>query len=277
MPEVVLLPLIEVIRAHGLEPKKGLGQHFLLDPGLLAKIAASARIPAGAHVVEVGPGPGGLTRALLQTQAAKVTVIEKDSRCIAALSTLREHYPQLEIIEADALKAALPEGAHIVSNLPYNVGTELLVGWLERIHGNAASVPSMTLMFQKEVADRVLAKEGGKDRGRLSVLAQWLCAVEHVMDIPAGAFYPPPKVTSSLIRLTPYATPLVTIDRQALSRTLLAAFTQRRKMLRASLKSLDGNIESKLKTAGIDPTLRPETLSIQQWGAIAALTAPAES
>lgn len=270
-----LPPLIDVIRAHGLDARKSLGQHFLLDPGLLATIAASAGNLRGVHVVEIGPGPGGLTRALLASEAASVTAVEKDARCVLALQPLKLAYPaRFKIIEADAMgldvTALAPAPRAVVSNLPYNVGTELLVGWLEQIHSNPGAFASLTLMFQKEVADRLLSLENSKDYGRLTVFAQWLTIVDHLMDIPPEAFSPPPKVTSSLIRITPRAKPLFDVEKAALESVLRAAFGQRRKMLRASLKQLHPDAEARLSAQNINPQLRPEQLSIAQWEQVTA-------
>lgn len=265
------LPSLETtIAMHGLATRKSLGQHFLLDERLLARIAASAGDLRGVHVVEIGPGPGGLTRALLATDAASVTAIEKDARCVAALQSLRAAYPQrLRLVEADAMHMELasltPAPRAVVANLPYNVGTELLITWLEAIHRDASSVASLTLMFQKEVADRLLSLENSKDYGRLTVFAQWLCTVDHLMDIPPEAFSPPPKVMSSLIRITPRAKPLFDVEKAALETTLRAAFGQRRKMLRASLKQLHADAEARLKAQNINPQLRPEQLTIRDW------------
>jgi 16S rRNA (adenine1518-N6/adenine1519-N6)-dimethyltransferase len=265
------LPSLETtIAIHGLATRKSLGQHFLLDAGLLTRIAASAGDLRGVHVIEVGPGPGGLTRALLASPAASVTAIEKDARCVAALQLLTEAYPErFRIIEADAMQVDIaslaPAPRAVVANLPYNVGTELLIGWLEAIHRDASVLSSLTLMFQKEVADRLLSLENSKDYGRLTVFAQWLCNVEHLMDIPPEAFSPPPKVMSSLIRVTPRPAPLFDVEKTALEATLRAAFGQRRKMLRASLKQLHADAEARLKSQNINPELRPEQLTLRDW------------
>ncbi|AQZ52387.1 16S rRNA (adenine(1518)-N(6)/adenine(1519)-N(6))-dimethyltransferase RsmA [Martelella mediterranea] len=262
-----LPPLREVLAAHDLDAKKALGQNFLLDLNLTQKIARTAGDLEGAHVIEVGPGPGGLTRAILSLGAEKLTVIERDERCLPALEEIASHYPgRLEIIGGDALKtdfAALAgdRPVRIISNLPYNVGTQLLVNWLLP----RAWPPywqSLTLMFQKEVAQRIVAEAGDNHYGRLGVLAGWRTQARIAFDVPPQAFTPPPKVTSSVVHLTPRAEPLP-VAASALERVTQAAFGQRRKMLRQSLKSLGG--EALLAKAGIDPTRRAETLSIAEF------------
>ena len=266
-----LPPLREVLATHELNAKKALGQNFLLDLNLTQKIARTAGDLQGAHVVEVGPGPGGLTRAILSLGAARLTVIERDERCLPALEEIAAHYPgRLEIISGDALKtdfAAL--GANrpvkIIANLPYNVGTQLLVNWLL-----PESWPpyweSLTLMFQKEVAQRIVAEAGDNHYGRLGVLAGWRTEARIAFDVPPQAFTPPPKVTSSVVHLTPRQTPLP-VAAPALEKVAQAAFGQRRKMLRQSLKSLGG--EALLAKADIDPTRRAETLSIAEFCTLA--------
>jgi 16S rRNA (adenine1518-N6/adenine1519-N6)-dimethyltransferase len=263
-----LPPLREVIRTHGLAAKKSLGQNFLFDLNLTGKIARSAGKLEGVTVIEVGPGPGGLTRALLAEGASRVIAIERDERCLAALAEISERYPgRLQIIAGDALKtdfAAIVEGASpvkIVANLPYNVGTELLVRWLT-VEPWPPIYESLTLMFQREVAERIVADPGDSAYGRLSVLAGWRAESHIVFDVPPQAFNPPPKVTSSVIHITPRATPLP-VEGAKLARVTEAAFGQRRKMLRQSLKSLGG--EALLSRAGIDPTRRAETLSIEEF------------
>ncbi|MGV0819322.1 16S rRNA (adenine(1518)-N(6)/adenine(1519)-N(6))-dimethyltransferase RsmA [Martelella sp. AMO21009] len=266
-----LPPLREVLAAHELDAKKALGQNFLLDLNLTQKIARTAGDLSGAHVIEVGPGPGGLTRAILSLGAEKLTVIERDERCLPALEEIASHYPgRLEIISGDALKtdfAALAgdRPVRIISNLPYNVGTQLLVNWLLP----RAWPPywqSLTLMFQKEVAQRIVAKAGDNHYGRLGVLSGWRTEARIAFDVPPQAFTPPPKVTSSVVHLTPRAEP-IPVAAAALERVTQAAFGQRRKMLRQSLKSLGG--EALLAKAGIDPTRRAETLSIAEFCALA--------
>ncbi len=256
-------PLRDVISTFNLRADKSLGQHFLLEPGLLARIAAAAGDLAGLNVVEIGPGPGGLTRALLDAGAAHVTAIEFDPRAVAAITALAGHTDRLSIIEGDAMKADIPAlvpaPRAIVANLPYNIGTLLLVRWLHQ----AAAYHSMTLMFQLEVAERICAAPGSSAYGRISVLSQWLCEVSMQMHIPAGAFAPPPKVDSALVRLVPRAAQPSAAELRAMERLTAAAFGQRRKMLRGALKGLGG--EKLLETAGIDPARRAETLSVAEF------------
>jgi 16S rRNA (adenine1518-N6/adenine1519-N6)-dimethyltransferase len=262
-----LPPLREVIRRHGLAAKKSLGQNFLLDLNLTAKIARAAGDLTGTVVIEVGPGPGGLTRALLANGAKKVVAIERDERCLAALAEIAERYPgQLEIVAGDALKTDFPtlaagEPVRIVANLPYNIGTELLVRWL-----TVAEWPpfyrSMTLMFQREVAERIVAAPGSSAYGRLGVLAGWRTEARIAFDVPPQAFTPPPKVVSSVVNLAPRGVPLEA-DVRLLGRVTEAAFGQRRKMLRQSLKPLGG--EQLLQAVGIDGTRRAETLSVEEF------------
>jgi 16S rRNA (adenine1518-N6/adenine1519-N6)-dimethyltransferase len=262
-----LPPLREVIERHGLQARKSLGQNFLLDLNLTGKIARAAGDLSMSTVVEVGPGPGGLTRALLFGGARKVVAVERDERCLAALAQISETYPgRLEVIPGDALatdfRALAGEGrARIVANLPYNIGTELLVRWL-----TVAEWPpfyrSMTLMFQREVAQRIVAGPGSEAYGRLGVLAGWRTEAKIAFDVPPQAFTPPPKVTSSVVHLVPRQDPLAA-DVKKLGRVTEAAFGQRRKMLRQSLKSLGG--ESLLEKVGIDPTRRAETLSVAEF------------
>lgn len=258
-----LEPLRAVIARFQLRADKRLGQHFLLDPQLLARIARAAGDLRGRTVLEVGPGPGGLTRALLAAGAARVIAIERDRRCIAAISELADAASgRLEVIEADALRFDVADlGAdHIVAvaNLPYNVGTALLLKWLDRI----AVFDTLVLMFQREVAERLAATPGSGAYGRLSVIVQWLCEVEIVMHLPSGAFVPPPQVASSLVRLTPRPQPLAPADKRALERVLGAAFGQRRKMLRVSLKSLSVNPAELLAAAEVPPTARAEQIDV---------------
>ena len=266
-----LPPLREVIAAHGLAPKKSLGQNFLFDLNLTAKIARVAGAEDGGVFYEVGPGPGGLTRALLGEGADKVIAVERDVRCLPALEEIAAAYPgKLNVISADALEldesTVLPQGVRIAANLPYNVGTAILIKWL-----TAEAWPpvwaSLTLMFQKEVAQRITAKPGSEHYGRLSVLAQWRCTAKILFDVHRGAFVPPPSVTSSIVRLEPRETPLAPCALHDLEKITAAAFGQRRKMLRQSLKPLGG--EALAEKAGIDPTARPEDLSIEQFAALA--------
>ncbi|MER8968703.1 16S rRNA (adenine(1518)-N(6)/adenine(1519)-N(6))-dimethyltransferase RsmA [Mesorhizobium sp. M0808] len=266
-----LPPLREVIERHGLQAKKALGQNFLLDLNLTSKIARTAGDLSDVTVIEVGPGPGGLTRALLLNGARRVVAIERDERCLAALAEIANHYPgRLEIVAGDALKAdfaALAKGvpgsggSKIVANLPYNIGTELLIRWLT-VTEWPPFYTSMTLMFQREVAERIAASPGSEAYGRLGVLAGWRTEAKIAFDVPPQAFTPPPKVTSSVVHLVPRANPLPA-EVKRLSRVTEAAFGQRRKMLRQSVKSLGG--EALLTRAGIDPTRRAETLSVEEF------------
>ncbi|WP_187970373.1 16S rRNA (adenine(1518)-N(6)/adenine(1519)-N(6))-dimethyltransferase RsmA [Aquibium microcysteis] len=262
-----LPPLREVIAAHGIDARKSLGQNFLLDLNLTGKIARAAGDLTQSTVIEVGPGPGGLTRALLFSGARRVIAIERDERCLAALAQIAEHYPgRLDVVSGDAMKtdfAALAPGepVRIVANLPYNIGTELLVRWL-----TSRDWPpfwsSMTLMFQKEVAERIVAAPGADAYGRLGVLAGWRTQAQIAFDVPRQAFTPPPKVTSSVVHLTPRAVPPAA-ELKLLERVTEAAFGQRRKMLRQSLKRVGG--ETLLAEAGIDGTRRAETLSVEEF------------
>ena len=262
-----LPPLRAVIERHGLQAKKSLGQNFLLDLNLTGKIARTAGDLSQTTVIEVGPGPGGLTRALLMHGAKHVIAIERDERCLAALAEIADHYPgRLETIAGDALKtdfAALAGGGpvKIVANLPYNIGTELLVRWLTTPEW-PPFYASMTLMFQREVAERIVAKPASDAYGRLGVLAGWRTEAKIAFDVPPQAFTPPPKVTSSVVHLLPRQTPLAA-DVKKLGRITEAAFGQRRKMLRQSLKSMGG--ERLLEAVGIDATRRAETLNIEEF------------
>ncbi len=267
-----LPPLREVIERHGLRAKKSLGQNFLLDLNLTAKIARAAGDLSQATVIEVGPGPGGLTRALLSHGAKRVVAIERDERCLTALAEIATHWPgRLEIISGDAMKtdfAALAgtEGeTRIVANLPYNIGTELLIRWLT-VAGWPPFWSSLTLMFQKEVAQRIVAQPGENAYGRLGVLAGWRTRARIVFDLPPQAFTPPPKVSSAVIHIEPRQTPLG-VSEKTLARVTEAAFGQRRKMLRQSLKGIGG--ERLLDQAGIDGTRRAETLSVEEFVALA--------
>ncbi len=268
-----LPPLREVIAAHGLSARKSLGQNFLLDLNLTAKIARMAGDIAGADVLEIGPGPGGLTRGLLAEGARRVLAVEKDTRCIPALQEIAAAYPgRLEIINGDALEvdvtAHLTPPIRIAANLPYNVGTELLVRWLTP----PAWPPfwqSLTLMFQREVAERIVARPGSKAYGRLAVLAQWRSDAHIAMHLPPGAFTPPPKVSSAVVHLTALDAPRHEADAKLLERVVAQAFNQRRKMMRAALKGLAPDIEDRLLAAGITPTQRAETVSLEQFCALA--------
>lgn len=275
-----LPPLREVIAKHGLSAQKSLGQNFLLDLNLTGRIARTAGPLEGHDVVEVGAGPGGLTRALLANGARRVIAIERDPRCIAALEEISDACPgRLVIVEADALKTdmrALAEGpARIISNLPYNIGTPLLVGWLQT-EPWPPWYESLTLMFQREVAERITALPGTKAYGRLGVLAQWRTRPRIVFDVDRRAFTPPPSITSSVVELVPRETPLAEAPPRMLERVVAAAFGQRRKMLRASLKSLGlGDPTRFIEAAGISPTQRAEELSVEAFCALArAASAP---
>ena len=276
MTEDPLPPLREVIARHGLAPKKSLGQNFLFDLNLTRRIARAAAPLTDCTVVEIGPGPGGLTRALLMEGATHIIAIERDDRAIAALEEIAAAFPgKLEIVSGDALAvdwATLVKGpAKIVANLPYNIATPLLVGWLT----DGPWPPwysSLTLMFQKEVAERIAAKPGGKDYGRLSVLCQWRCEARKLFDVNRSAFTPPPKVTSSIVQLTPRAVPQVVCDIAVLERLTASAFGQRRKMLRSSLKSFSADPEALLQAAGIDPQLRAEQVPVDGFARMAALS-----
>ncbi|MBP2294426.1 16S rRNA (adenine(1518)-N(6)/adenine(1519)-N(6))-dimethyltransferase RsmA [Azospirillum rugosum] len=263
-----LPPLREVIARFGLDARKALGQNFLLDLNLTGRIARSAGDMTGVTAVEVGPGPGGLTRALLATKARQVIAIERDHRFIEALQdVVQAANGRLAIVEGDALEvdpiAIAPAPRAIVANLPYNVATPLLIGWLARIE----EFVSLTLMFQKEVADRLVAKPGSKAYGRLSVITQWRADARVLFNLPAKAFTPPPKVASTVVHLTPRANP-EPAEWKALEQVTAAAFGQRRKMLRQSLKSL-GDAEALLAAAGIEPTARAEEVSVAKFAALA--------
>ncbi|QNP80367.1 16S rRNA (adenine(1518)-N(6)/adenine(1519)-N(6))-dimethyltransferase RsmA [Agrobacterium tumefaciens] len=267
-----LPPLRDVIQRHGLDAKKSLGQNFLFDLNLTQKIARTAGPLDGVTVIEVGPGPGGLTRAILSLGAKKIIAVERDSRCLPALAEIEAHYPgRLEVIEGDALQtdfeALVPAGepVRIIANLPYNVGTQLLVNWLLPKQWPPFWL-SMTLMFQKEVGQRIVAEEGDNHYGRLGVLAGWRTVAEMAFDVPPQAFSPPPKVTSTVVHLLPKDKPLP-CDVAKLEKVTEAAFGQRRKMLRQSVKSLGG--ETLLEKAGIDPTRRAETLSVDEFVTLA--------
>ncbi len=267
-----LPPLREVIQRHGLSARKSLGQNFLLDLNLTAKIARAAGDLTGADVLEVGPGPGGLTRGLLASGARKVLVVEKDERCLPALAEIAEAYPgRLEVVNADALEldvtAHLTPPVKIVANLPYNVGTALLTRWLDPPEW-PPFWESLTLMFQREVAERIVAKPGSKAYGRLSLLAEWRSEARIVMDLPPQAFTPPPKVRSAVVHLVARPEPLYPADPKVLRDVVARAFQQRRKMMRASLKSYP-DIETALNAADIDPKSRAETIDLERFCALA--------
>ena len=257
-----LPPLRDVINRLGLRAKRSFGQNFLLDLNLTQRIAGAAGDLRGVNVIEIGPGPGGLTRALMMQGASQVYAIERDFRCIEAINEISIAYPgQVHIIEADATKINLSEVCDgprkIVANLPYNVATPLLIGWLKDL----PDVQGMTLMFQKEVADRLTAKPKSKAYGRLSVMSQWLCFVRQEFNVTKEAFTPPPKVTSTVVTFTPRAEPLADATWESLEAVTAAAFNQRRKMLRVSLKSYDFDF----KVLGLKETARAEELSIEDF------------
>ncbi|MSP81686.1 MAG: 16S rRNA (adenine(1518)-N(6)/adenine(1519)-N(6))-dimethyltransferase RsmA [Alphaproteobacteria bacterium] len=271
-----LPPLRDVIARHGIRARKSLGQNFLLDGNLLDRIARAAGDLADCDVVEVGAGPGGLTRALLARGARRVIAIDRDPRCVAALDELAHAHPgRLEVIAADALDLDLATLAdppiRIVGNLPFNVATPLLLRWL----ANAERYRSMTLMFQREVVLRLAARPRTKDYGRLSVVAQWRCAVHRLFDVPARAFVPAPKVTASVVDLIPKAGPITPELAAAMERVTAAAFGQRRKMLRSSLKALGVPLGPLFAATGIGPTARAEELDIDRFVALAREWLPA--
>jgi 16S rRNA (adenine1518-N6/adenine1519-N6)-dimethyltransferase len=260
-------PLREVIARHGLAARRAFGQHFLLDANLTTRIVHEAGPLVGRHVVEVGPGPGGLTRSLLASEAASVTVVEIDRRAIAAMLELAATEPRLRVVAADALAtdtaALVPPPRLIIANLPYNVATPLLVGWLRQ----AYEYERLTLMFQLEVAERICAEPGTSAYGRLSVLAQWTCRTRLLLRIPPTAFVPPPKVFSAVVGFAPRDVQPPPALFAQMERLTAAAFGQRRKMLRGALKPLGG--ESLLRTAGIAPDRRAETLTVAEFDRLA--------
>ncbi len=269
MTEPTLPPLRDVIATFHLDARRKLGQHFLLDENLTAKIARQAGDLTGRHVVEVGPGPGGLTRALLDTGVAQIVAIEVDPRAAEAVRALAAQRSRLRVVEADAMATDLtslaPAPRQIVANLPYNVATPLLIGWLRQ----AASWERFTLMFQLEVAVRIAAGVNSEAYGRLSVLAQWICTVSLLMRIPPSAFTPPPKVVSAVVGLIPRPVQPEPALFAAMERVTAAAFGQRRKMLRGSLRALGG--EALLERAGIAGDRRAETLSVEEFEILAEL------
>ncbi len=273
--------LARVIAAHGLSARKSMGQNFLLDLNLTAKIARQAGDLSGCDVLEIGPGPGGLTRGLLAEGARRVLVIEKDARCLPPLAEVAEAAGgRLQVIHGDALEVDplqhLTPPIRVVANLPYNVGTELLVRWL-----TPADWPpfwtSLTLMFQREVAERIVATPGSKAYGRLALLAQWRTDARIVLHLPPEAFTPPPKVSSAVVHLTALEAPRYPADPKILERVVAKAFNQRRKMLRAALKGAAPDIEDRLRAAGIAPTDRAETVDLKRFCALARLMPGAEA
>jgi 16S rRNA (adenine1518-N6/adenine1519-N6)-dimethyltransferase len=269
---IVSPPLREVIARHGLAARQRLGQHFLLDQNLTRRIARAAGTLTGRHVVEIGPGPGGLTRALLNSDAATVTVIELDRRAVAAMHDLAAAAgSRLRVIDGDALKldcaALTPPPRQIVANLPYNSATPLLVGWLRQ----ADAFEQLVLMFQQEVAERISAASGTTSYGRLSILAQWTCRTSLLMRLPPAAFVPPPKVWSALVRLVPLDPQPEPALFAAMERLTAAAFGQRRKMLRSALRTVGG--EALLRQAAIAPDRRAETLNVMEFDRLARLIA----
>src|SRR6185295_16389507 len=265
-----LPPLREVIAKYDLAARRALGQNFLLDLNLTGKIARAAGDLTDGTTIEIGPGPGGLTRALLSHGAREVIAIERDARCLGALAEISAAYPgKLTTIEGDALTVDCAKlgsaPRRIVANLPYNIATPLIIKWLQQ----GATFTSLTVMVQKEVADRMIAKPRTKDYGRLSVLAQFLARPRRLFDLPPRAFVPPPKVTSTVIELLPLAAPAFPARLADLERVTQAAFGQRRKMLRQSLRSLGGNTEALMAEADITPTARAEELTIAQFAALA--------
>ena len=270
-----LPPLKDVISKHELRAKKSLGQNFLLDLNLTSKIARYAGHLEQFDILEIGPGPGGLTRSLLNEGARKVVAVEKDSRCIAALEEIQSVFPgKLQLIQGDALSTKAAEHLNypvrIISNLPYNIGTELLVRWL-----TAKKWPSfwqsMTLMFQKEVANRIVAGPGSKTYGRLSVMSQWRCKVKVAFNIPATAFTPPPKVESALVHFEALNEPRFPAEVDKLEFVVSKSFNQRRKMLRGALKDYFQNVEESLSSIGVPPTKRAEEITVQQYCAMSQI------
>jgi 16S rRNA (adenine1518-N6/adenine1519-N6)-dimethyltransferase len=261
-----LPPLRDVIAAHNLRAEKSLGQNFLLDQNVTDKIARLAGNLKGMNVFEIGPGPGGLTRSLLKSDANKIIAVEFDVRAVRALGDLKiAAGDRLDVIQGDALKTDLtklsPAPRAIVANLPYNIATTLLISWLQQIRETPDAFGSMTLMFQKEVAERITAAPGAKAYGRLSVISQWLCDVKKVYDLPPSAFTPPPKVSSAIVHFTPKPISANAPSFEAVGKVTAAAFGQRRKMVRSSLK----DYAEGLKRLGIDPEKRAETLKIQDF------------
>ena len=273
-----LPPLRDVIRAHDLRAKKSFGQNFLLDLNLTARIARSAGDLREVDVLEVGPGPGGLTRGLLASGARRVLAIEKDARCLPALAEIEAAYPgRLQVIEGDALTIDplkyLQAPVRVVANLPYNIGTELLIRWM-----TPATWPpfweSLTLMFQREVAERIVARPGTKAYGRLALMVQWRADAHIVLGLPPEAFTPAPKVSSAVVHIRRLESPRYPADAAILERVIAAGFNQRRKMLRAALRSVHPQIEDKLLAANIAPTARAEEIDLARWCALSEVLQP---
>ncbi len=260
----------QIASSYGLRAIKNLGQHFLFDMNITRKIVNYAGDLADKNVIEIGPGPGGLTQAILEQPIAKLVAVEFDERAIAGLNELKNHYAEkLEIINADALETDLrqmaPAPRVVMSNLPYNISTKLLTNWLEY----ASEIEFMVLMFQTEVAERITAVPGTKDYGRLSVITQWLCEAEILFDLPPSVFTPPPKVNSSIVKITLRREPLFKADKKKLENVLRTAFNQRRKMLKSALKPLLPDAENSLTKLGINPQSRPEELTVEEFCKIA--------
>ncbi len=257
----------ETIKKYGLDAKKSLGQNFILDSNLTDKIARQAGDLTGYEVLEIGGGPGGLTKSILKLNPKKLTVIEQDDRCIAALEEIKTFYPQLEIIKGDAMQFDISAFAQnkkikIIANLPYNIATELLFKWLFSL----ANVELMILMFQKEVVERIVAKPNTKAFGRLAVMVNFFCETKKLFDISPSSFTPAPKVTSSLVMIKPREKPVMDVDYKTLEKVCAAAFSQRRKMVKAGLRSICANSEEWLKKCDIDSSLRAEQLTLEQFG-----------
>ncbi|MDE0523057.1 MAG: 16S rRNA (adenine(1518)-N(6)/adenine(1519)-N(6))-dimethyltransferase RsmA [Boseongicola sp.] len=270
-----LPPLRDVIATHGLAARKSLGQNFLLDLNLTARIARAAGVLSGADVLEIGPGPGGLTRSLLAEGARRVLAVEMDQRCMPALADIARACPgRLEVVNADALqfdpRDHLSPPVKVAANLPYNVGTQLLTRWLSPPEW-PPFWQSLTLMFQREVAERIVAGPGSKSYGRISILTGWRSQAQLVMDVPARAFTPQPKVNSAVVHIEALPAPRFPADARTLGRIVASAFRHRRKMLRSSLKSLAPDIEDRLHKAGIRPTDRPESVDIERFCALAEI------
>lgn len=265
-----LISTSQIIKKYGLNAKKSLGQNFILDKNFTDKIVASVGDITNSQILEIGPGPGSLTRSILDANPQKLISVEKDERCLEALQEFKEFYgDKFELIDGDALEIdeqkLFQNKFKIIANLPYNIGTVLLIKWLKM----APQISSMTLMLQKEVVQRIVAKPNTKHYGRLAVMTNFLCDSKMVFTVNRNVFSPPPKVTSAILQLKPYAKPLFDIEFEKLEKTVAAAFCQRRKMIRSSLKSLDKNIEAILEELEIDPKLRAENLEIEDFYKIA--------